>query len=108
MVLLTMTSPMVEALMVLRDASETRHLSTNTTPFHHVDVEDPCVEDPAVGKPISHGQILHTIKTLRAKGHSGFRLEAMLRGSALYVPPPPPKPQQVRPTYSTLTVVYDG
>lgn len=80
--------------MVLRDASETRHLSTNTTPFHHVDVEDPCVEDPAVGKPISHGQILHTIKTLRAKGHSGFRLEAMLRGSALYVPPPPPKPQQ--------------
>ncbi|KAI1183906.1 endoplasmic reticulum-based factor for assembly of V-ATPase-domain-containing protein [Nemania serpens] len=93
MVLLTMTSPMVEALMVLRDTSDARQLPNNTTPFNHVDIEEPCVEDPAVGKPISHGQILRTVKTLRAKGHAGFRLETMLRGSALYVPPPPPKPE---------------
>ncbi|KAI1117646.1 endoplasmic reticulum-based factor for assembly of V-ATPase-domain-containing protein [Nemania sp. NC0429] len=97
MVLLTMTSPMVEALMVLQDVSAPRDASTKTLNYVNTyidaDIDEPCVEQPAVGKPISHGQILHTIKTLRAKGHAGFRLEAMLRGSALYVPPPPPKPE---------------
>ncbi|KAI1121864.1 endoplasmic reticulum-based factor for assembly of V-ATPase-domain-containing protein [Nemania abortiva] len=93
MVLLTMTSPMVEALIVLRDSSDSHEPSNNAIRCIDPETDDPCMEDPAVGKPISHGQILSTLKTLKAKGHAGFRLEAMLRGSALYVPPPPPKPE---------------
>ncbi|KAJ8106904.1 hypothetical protein ONZ43_g6903 [Nemania bipapillata] len=93
MVLLTMTSPMVEALIVLRDCSTSHEPSSNTAQCIDTEIDEPCMKDPAVGKPISHGQILSTIKTLKAKGHVGFRLEAMLRGSALYVPPPPPKPE---------------
>ncbi|KAJ2972777.1 hypothetical protein NUW58_g9114 [Xylaria curta] len=93
MVLLTMTPSMVEALIVLKQCSRSRGPSSDTAKFHDVEPEEPCVKDPAVGKPISHGQILDTMKTLKANGHPGFRLEDMLRGSALYVPPPPPKPE---------------
>ncbi|KAJ3558647.1 hypothetical protein NPX13_g9668 [Xylaria arbuscula] len=93
MVLLTMTSPMVEALTLLRDSSNSSHPIGDNVHPDDVAPEEPCMTDPAVGKPISHGQILATVKTLKAKGHAGFRLEQMLRGSALYVPPPPPKPK---------------
>ncbi|KAI0486732.1 endoplasmic reticulum-based factor for assembly of V-ATPase-domain-containing protein [Xylaria cf. heliscus] len=93
MVLLTMTPPMVEALLVLGHASNSHDASNNKGQPSEIELEEPCMKDPAVGNPISHGQILKTIKTLRAKGHVGFRLEEMLRGSSLYVPPPPPKPQ---------------
>ncbi|KAI0903297.1 endoplasmic reticulum-based factor for assembly of V-ATPase-domain-containing protein [Ustulina deusta] len=93
MVLLTMTSPMVEALMVLRDASDPRNPSRDIAQPHDAALEEPCMKEPAVGKPISHGQLLNTVKALKANGHVGFRLEQMLRGSSLYVPPPPPKPE---------------
>ncbi|KAI1427673.1 endoplasmic reticulum-based factor for assembly of V-ATPase-domain-containing protein [Xylaria sp. FL1777] len=93
MVLLTMTSPMVEALMVLRDSSDSRNKSSDIAQSNDSELEEPCMKDPAVGNPISHGQILSTVKRLKANGHVGFRLEQMLRGSALYVPPPPPKPE---------------
>ncbi|KAI0096868.1 endoplasmic reticulum-based factor for assembly of V-ATPase-domain-containing protein [Nemania sp. FL0031] len=93
MVLLTMTSPMVEALIVLRDSSAFHEPSSNATQRIDTEIEEPCMKDPAVGNPISHGQLLNTLKALKAKGYVGFRLEAMLRGSALYVPPPPPKPE---------------
>ncbi|KAI0508820.1 endoplasmic reticulum-based factor for assembly of V-ATPase-domain-containing protein [Xylaria bambusicola] len=93
MVLLTMTSPMVEALTILRDSIDSSIPSSGTAQSDDATPGEPCMKDPAVGKPISHGQILATIKTLKANGHAGFRLEHMLRGSALYVPPPPPKPE---------------
>ncbi|KAI0878227.1 endoplasmic reticulum-based factor for assembly of V-ATPase-domain-containing protein [Hypoxylon argillaceum] len=93
MVLLRMTSPMVEALIILRECSNPQEPSSNATQCIDTEIEEPCMTDPAVGKPISHGQILSTLKKLKAKGHVGFRLEAMLRGSALYVPPAPPKPK---------------
>ncbi|KAI0185242.1 endoplasmic reticulum-based factor for assembly of V-ATPase-domain-containing protein [Xylaria flabelliformis] len=93
MVLLTMTPPMVEALLVLGHSGDSHDTTTNKTRFDDTELEEPCMSDPAVGKPISHGQILKTIKTLKANGHVGFRLEEMLRGSTLYVPPPPPKPE---------------
>ncbi|KAI1331553.1 endoplasmic reticulum-based factor for assembly of V-ATPase-domain-containing protein [Xylariaceae sp. FL0255] len=84
MVLLTMTTPLVEAIMISRnllDKSETHEPS------------DPSLEDPAVGKPISHGQILDTWRTLRTNGHEKLRLEGLLRGTTVYTPPPPPKPE---------------
>ncbi|TGJ80939.1 hypothetical protein E0Z10_g7833 [Xylaria hypoxylon] len=87
MVLLTMTSPMVEALIVLRDSSDPRDPSNDAAQSNDIEVEEPCMKDPAVGNPISHGQILRTVKSLKANGHVGFRLEQMLRGSTLYVPP---------------------
>ncbi|KAI0973771.1 endoplasmic reticulum-based factor for assembly of V-ATPase-domain-containing protein [Xylaria arbuscula] len=94
MVLLRMTSPMVEALLILRDSpSDTNDASTDRTQSDDSELAESCIKDPAVGKPISHGQILSTLKTLRANGNATFRLEHMLRGSALYVPPPPPKPE---------------
>ncbi|KAI1169522.1 endoplasmic reticulum-based factor for assembly of V-ATPase-domain-containing protein [Nemania sp. FL0916] len=105
MVLLTMTSPIVEALTVLNnsdgfhgshgshDFREAHDPPRSTAASRQNETRDPCITDPAVGKPISHGQILSTLKTLQAQGHAGFRLDTMLRGSALYVPPPPPPPQ---------------
>ncbi|GAW17800.1 hypothetical protein ANO14919_072670 [Xylariales sp. No.14919] len=92
MVLLKMTSPMVEALTVLRDSCSSRDLLGDVAESNDTELE-PCMKDPAVGKPISHGQILNTLKALKASGHVGFRLEQMLRGSSLYIPPPPPKPE---------------
>ncbi|KAI0444675.1 endoplasmic reticulum-based factor for assembly of V-ATPase-domain-containing protein [Xylaria telfairii] len=93
MVLLTMTPPMVEALLVLGHSDNSHDAANDKPRFNDTELEEPCMKDPAVGKPISHGQILKTIKALKAKGHVGFRLEAMLRGSSLYMPPPPPKPE---------------
>ncbi|GAP90635.1 putative vacuolar h+-atpase assembly protein [Rosellinia necatrix] len=93
MVLLTMTSPMVEALMVLKDSKDPRDPSRDTAQSRDAELEEAFITDPAVGQPISHGQLLSTLKALKANGHVGFRLESMLRGSALYVPPPPPKPE---------------
>ncbi|KAI0460592.1 endoplasmic reticulum-based factor for assembly of V-ATPase-domain-containing protein [Xylaria acuta] len=93
MVLLTMTPPMVEALLVLGHSGDPHDAASDKARSNDTELEEPCMKEPAVGNPISHGQILKTIKTLKAKGHVGFRLEEMLRGSSLYVPPPPPKPE---------------
>ncbi|KAI0425467.1 endoplasmic reticulum-based factor for assembly of V-ATPase-domain-containing protein [Xylaria sp. FL1042] len=94
MVLLTMTSPMVEALVILRNSSDSHNPPSNDrSQSDDTELAEPCMKDPAVGNPISHGQILNTLRRLKASGHVGFRLEQMLRGSALYVPPPPPKPE---------------
>ncbi|KAI0202917.1 endoplasmic reticulum-based factor for assembly of V-ATPase-domain-containing protein [Astrocystis sublimbata] len=95
MVLLTMTAPMVEALLVLEPAhsSQSNDATSEETQSQTIQVEEPSMKDPVIGNPISHGQILKTIKSLKANGHAGFRLEEMLRGSHLYIPPPPPKPE---------------
>lgn len=103
MVLLTMTSPMVEALTVLGNSNYSQNLSRDPIQCDDTGFEEPSMTDPAVGKPISHGQLLKTIKALKASGHVGFRLESMLRGSALYVPPVPPKSEPVRPIMMVFT-----
>ncbi|KAI0389931.1 endoplasmic reticulum-based factor for assembly of V-ATPase-domain-containing protein [Xylariaceae sp. FL0594] len=92
MVLLTMTSTIVEALNFVQDPKNP-HTSLPDTILRNIEVDEPSIEDPKVGKPISHGQILDTWKSLRARGHTEFRLENMLRGATVYVPPPPPKPE---------------
>ncbi|KAH8166825.1 hypothetical protein CIB48_g1378 [Xylaria polymorpha] len=108
MVLLTMTPSMVEALLVLGHSDNSSDAANDKARSNDIELEEPCMKDPAVGKPISHGQILKTIKALKANGHVGFRLETMLRGSSLYVPPPPPKPEPVRPIQPTRRVFGDS
>lgn len=88
MVLLTMTPSIVEAVQKLEGGDSSRSQDETAT--------EPTLTDPAVGKPISHGQIIDLWKRLRANGHSGQSLEGLLRGAAIYSPPPPPKPEPVR------------
>ncbi|KAI2624492.1 endoplasmic reticulum-based factor for assembly of V-ATPase-domain-containing protein [Xylaria nigripes] len=92
MVLLTMTPPIVEALVLLRSSGDPHDPPSGTAQVKHTGLEE-CPKDPTVGDPISHEQIIDTWNVLKSKGHVGFSLEDMLRGATIYVPPPPPKPE---------------
>ena len=81
MVLLTMTQAMVEAL---------RNDDGESGETIEPKVEDPSLDNPAIGKPISHGQILELYKRT-----SIYHLDDLLRGSKVYIEPPKPKPEQV-------------
>jgi TMEM199 family protein len=121
MVLLTMTAAMVEALEDLQksqgkgdgkgdvrekhaepvwiggqvneglekstDNDQDSVLKVNKSPT------DPFLSNPAVGNPISHGQVLDVARDLKAIRPTS--LEALLRGSKVYIPPPPPKSEPV-------------
>ncbi|KAL2134347.1 hypothetical protein VTI74DRAFT_402 [Chaetomium olivicolor] len=85
MVLLTMTPSIVEGLQKLDDAAQKpRVLQVG---------DEPSLADPAVGKPISHSQVVHLWRSLGNGGRAGYTLEMLLKGSKVYVPPPPPKPE---------------
>lgn len=68
--------------------------------------DDPALKDASVGGPISHGQLLHILRALKAHGTERvliegakaqrLTLDALLRGSKPYVEPSKPKPEQVR------------
>ncbi|OAA59607.1 ATPase, vacuolar ER assembly factor, Vma12 [Niveomyces insectorum RCEF 264] len=109
MVLLTMTPSMVEGLKRIQveqatgreDGDEAICSTTANDEDDEDDEDEPPVDlgDPAVGRPISHRQVLQLWKTLSnrpqktaADSHRAT-LEALLVGAAVYVPPPPPKPQ---------------
>ncbi len=53
-------------------------------------------ENPKIGNPISHGQVIDLSAQLKALGIQPSSLDILLRGSWVYVPPPPPKPEPVR------------
>ncbi|KAI8628114.1 endoplasmic reticulum-based factor for assembly of V-ATPase-domain-containing protein [Xylariaceae sp. FL1651] len=93
MVLLTMTASIVEALITLRDSSKLDGPQSDTAEAKSFELEELFFQDPTVGKPISHGQVIDIWKILKAKGSAGFKLEDMLRGTTIYMPPPPPKPE---------------
>ena len=67
--------------------------------------DDPKVDEPAVGNPISHAQILAISKSLKqvneesrkegAEGTPSYRLDDLLRGSQIYIEPPKPKIEPV-------------
>ncbi|KAH7237679.1 endoplasmic reticulum-based factor for assembly of V-ATPase-domain-containing protein [Fusarium redolens] len=102
MVLLTMTSSIVEALSIveltetpeLEDHDETEEESQSPT-------KEPSLDDPKLGNPISHSQIVDLWKQLKAQGNSNYTLEQLLRGASVYIPPPPPKPEP-SPQYKAL------
>lgn len=97
MVLLTMTPSIVEALQ----QSGAQKL-TDKPPVEG----EPSLESATVGNPISHGQIVDLWKALGGNNAAKYNLECLLKGSAVYIPPPPPKPEPVRPVHSTPKVTH--
>ena len=57
---------------------------------------EPLLSDPAIGKPISHGQVIDILRQLKSRNHSSYHLDILLRGSRVYIPPPPLKAEPVR------------
>ncbi|KAK8875032.1 endoplasmic reticulum-based factor for assembly of V-ATPase-domain-containing protein [Apiospora arundinis] len=107
MVLLTMTSSIVEAIQTLQD-SEGTQATRNSKPEEaseeatKTDVSsEPSLAEAAIGKPITHGQIIDLWKQLKTQYQSKCSLEGLLRGATVYVPPPPPKPEPT-PQYKAL------
>ena len=123
MVLLTMTSSMVDAIRHLervdqksgkeepawnrtveakdneKDTQEETEKSTEnhqypppTTRTQHA---EPMISNPKVGNPISHGQVVDISRDLKAHRIQPNSLEALLKGSRVYVPPPQPKVEPV-------------
>lgn len=91
MVRLTMTPGILRALELLQLRGQ---------------LPEPCddadLDEPAVGKPISHGQIIEISRSLKhIDGDSGFKdcvshsLDILLRESRVYIEPPKPKKEPV-------------
>ncbi|KAI8718311.1 hypothetical protein NCS52_00609700 [Fusarium sp. LHS14.1] len=104
MVLLTITSSILEALAIQEPAN------SQAVEAHHDDKEtdtpsqteqEPSLDEPEIGNPISHDQIVNLWKNLKAQGNSSYTLEQLLRGASIYIPPPPPKPEP-SPEYKAL------
>ncbi|KAF2232811.1 hypothetical protein EV356DRAFT_525005 [Viridothelium virens] len=61
--------------------------------------QEPSLEAPEVGNPISHGQLIDIARHLKKHyqesdeetANVSYHLDELLRGAKLYVPPPPPK-----------------
>lgn len=127
MVLLTMTSSMVDALEKIQsletegkqndqlfdelqrdridiqeneieDAAEEPKVSQNPLIREATDPEaEPILEDPKIGNPISHGQVVDLLKKMKDQGIEPCRLETLLKGARIYIPSPPAKPEPVSP-----------
>ena len=94
MVLLTITPKILYALELLKGYST------------DIDIpNEPSLDDPALGRPISHTQVIGISKSLkkcrdslsRQNGDIRFHLDDLLRGSKIYIEPPKPKKEQVEP-----------
>ncbi|KAE9369235.1 hypothetical protein N431DRAFT_413049 [Stipitochalara longipes BDJ] len=117
MVLLTMTASIVEALENLEraernpgDVAAQRRTTDgdededaqegieNSTENDHdpsakapMQPAEPSMLNPKVGNPISHGQVVDISRDLKARRIQPDSLEALLKGSRVYVSPPPPR-----------------
>lgn len=100
MVLLTMTALVVEALGTLKIREELEAMRGPDAP------DEPSLESPAIGLPISHGQIVGLWKVCKTLGLAQYSLEALLQGARVYVPPPPPKPEPVSGTQHTRQLIH--
>ena len=64
----------------------------------HVSTSDSSLSEPTIGAPVSHAQLIQVARCLRETdipNKNDFRLDALLKGANIYVPPPKPKPQPV-------------
>jgi hypothetical protein len=90
MVLLTLTPAAKSAVELYNQLSKQEE---------HGPSSDPSLSEPTVGAPVSHAQLIQVARFLR-KSHlpnkNDFRLDTLLKGANIYVPPPKPKPQPVR------------
>lgn len=56
---------------------------------------EPSLYNPKVGNPISHGQVVDIARDMKARRIQPSGLEALLKGSRVYVPAPLPKLEPV-------------
>ncbi|KAB5542456.1 endoplasmic reticulum-based factor for assembly of V-ATPase-domain-containing protein [Coniochaeta sp. 2T2.1] len=96
-------TPSIVEVLAKRKPSDMRQTeqSENSTSTSADQNDEPTLEIPAVGNPISHGQIVDLWKQLGEAGQKGYTLENLLRGAKVYVPRPPPKPEP-SPEYKAL------
>ena len=104
MVRLTITPAILRALKHLQERGQVLRVRG--------ELSEPSLDQPAVGNPITHGQIIAISRTLREikTDTSNGKLEAMvsyhlddlLRGSKVYIDPPKPKAEPVGSTYLLL------
>lgn len=92
MVLLTMTPFIVGAISTSKEIGIEVHQQAQPS-----SEADPSLKEPAIGKPISHGQIVQLWKLLKDHDSQSYTLENLLWGARVYVPPAPAKPEPVRP-----------
>ena len=72
------------------------------------EASEPPLDNPAIGNPISHGQIIALSKFLRkaenetvdrgspaSQVHASYHLDDLLRGARIYTRPPKPKAEPV-------------
>jgi len=103
MVLLTMTDAIVKALENLGIKSCPVESGEDAVTKEVPGIaKEPSLSGPAIGKPISHGQVMDISRQLKIRGHSSYHLDILLRGSRVYVPPLPPKPEPVSLTQEGL------
>lgn len=100
MVLLTMTPFIVGAISTSKDIGIEVHRQSQPSSG-----AEPSLQDPAIGKPISHGQIVQLWKLLKHHDAQSYTLENLLWGARVYVPPAPAKPEPVRPFRSCLSTL---
>jgi hypothetical protein len=63
--------------------------------------DEPSLDAPEIGNAISHAQILRLFNKLQELSPNPPHLDSLLRGSQIYVPPPPPKSTKT-PEYEAL------
>ena len=93
MVCLTITPAMLRALEELQKRGH--------VPEAREETSEPSLKQPAIGNPISHGQIIEisrTLKKIKIGSTNGnlentlsYHLDDLLRGSKIYVKPQKPK-----------------
>jgi TMEM199 family protein len=96
MVCLAMTAAIVAAIESCKDHGLQDALDTKSS-------TDPPLDEPALDKPVSHGQLIdisyalkkHYLEAGEGLNQIPCRLDELLRGSQVYIPPLPPKKQQV-------------
>ncbi|XXH01613.1 hypothetical protein Hte_007973 [Hypoxylon texense] len=88
-----MTLSIVEALKQLAEITTNDARQNGDSNSNSICNDEPSLEDPSVGKPISHGQIIDVWNRLKIDHSVGVSLEELLRGATIYIPPPPPKPE---------------
>jgi hypothetical protein len=77
-----------------------------------VSESSPSLLDPEIGRPISHEQVLDIVKYLKTRdkdeavSNTSYRLDDLLRGSKVYIPPPKPKAEKVRPVNPVKDNIY--
>jgi hypothetical protein len=85
-----MTPSIVEGLQALDE-----HASQGLATLPAQRDGQPSLENPAVGNPVSHSQIVDLWNTLKGTVPGEWSLEMLLKGSKVYVPPPLPKTEPV-------------